>query len=97
MSKGEREYQKAVASADLEARLIEAEAISQAGVIRGEGDAQALEIYAQAYSADVEFYAYWRSLQALESALDENATLVLGSDHPLWKELLNYAVPSNQP
>ena len=40
---------------------------------------------------DEEFYAYWRSLQALESALDENSMLVLDSNHPLWKDLLNYA------
>ena len=95
-SEGEEEYQKAVASADLEARLIEAEALSQAGTIRGEGDALALEIYANAYSADADFYAYWRSLQALENALDENATLVLDQSHPLWKDLLGY-VSSVQP
>ena len=90
-SEGEESYLKAVASADLEARVIEAEAVSEAGVIRGEGDAAALEIYANAYSADGEFYAYWRSLQALESALDENSTLILDKDHPLWKDLLSYA------
>lgn len=90
-SEGEESYLKAVASADLEARLIEAQAISEAGVIRGEGDAAALEIYANAYSADEDFYAYWRSLQALEKALDENATLILDKDHPLWKDLLTYA------
>ena len=90
-SEGEESYLKAVASADLEARLIEAQALSEAGVIRGEGDAAALEIYANAYSADEDFYAYWRSLQALEKALDENATLILDKDHPLWKDLLTYA------
>lgn len=90
-SEGEESYLKAVASADLEARLIEAQALSEAGVIRGEGDAAALEIYANAYSADEDFYAYWRSLQALEEALDENATLILDKDHPLWKDLLTYA------
>ena len=74
--------------------MIEAEAVSEAGVIRGEGDAAALEIYANAYSADEEFYAYWRSLQALESALDENSTLILDKDHPLWKDLLTYATGS---
>jgi len=93
-SEGEESYLKAVASADLEARVIEAEAVSEAGVIRGEGDAAALEIYANAYSADEEFYAYWRSLQALESALDENSTLILDKDHPLWKDLLTYATGS---
>lgn len=90
-SEGEESYLKAVASADLEARLIEAQALSEAGVIRGEGDAAALEIYANVYSADEDFYAYWRSLQALEKALDENATLILDKEHPLWKDLLTYA------
>ena len=90
-SEGEESYLKAVASADLEARLIEAQALSEAGVIRGDGDAAALEIYANAYSADEDFYAYWRSLQALEKALDENATLILDKEHPLWKDLLTYA------
>lgn len=90
-SEGEESYRKAVASAELEARRIEADAVSEAGQIRGEADAQALEIYAQAYSADADFYAYWRSLQALEKALDENSTLVLDQNHPLWKDLLKYA------
>ena len=89
-SEGQEEYQKAVAKVDLEARRIEADAVSQAGVIRGEADASALEIYAEAYSADADFYAYWRSLQALETALDENTTLVLDQNHPLWKELLKH-------
>ena len=90
-SEGEESYLKAVADADLEARRIEADAVSDAGVIRGQGDAEALDIYARTYSADEDFYAYWRSLQALEAALDENSTLVLDSSHPLWKDLLGYA------
>ena len=89
-SEGQEEYLKAVATTDLEARRIEADAVSEAGLIRGEGDAAAIEIYASAYSVDEEFYAYWRSLQALESALDENSVLVLDSSHPLWKDLLDY-------
>lgn len=90
-SEGEESYLKAVASADLQARVIEAEAVSEAGAIRGEGDAAALEIYANAYSVDEDFYTYWRSLQALESSIDDNATLILDRDHPLWKDLLTYA------
>ena len=95
-SEGEESYLKAVANADLEARRIEADAVSQSGEIRGEADAQALEIYANAYSQDADFYAYWRSLQALEKALDENSTLILDSDHPLWKDLLTYAIDKPQ-
>jgi Membrane protease subunits, stomatin/prohibitin homologs len=87
-SEGQESYLKVVASSDLEARRIEADAVSKAGVIRGEADAEALEIYANAYSVDKDFYTYWRSLQALEKSLKQNSTLVLDQTHPLWKDLL---------
>lgn len=89
-SEGQEAYLKAVAAADLEARVIEADAVSKAGAIRGDGDAQALTIYAEAYSQDPEFYSYWRSLQALESAIDESSVLILDQEHPLWKDLLAF-------
>ena len=85
-----------MAKTDLEARKIEADALSEAGTIRGEGDAAALEIYADAYSVDTEFFSYWRSLQALEAAINENSTLVLDKNHPLWKDILNYATNNPQ-
>lgn len=90
-SEGQEEYLKAVSASDLEARRLEADALSEAGTIRGEGDASALEIYAEAYSVDPEFFTYWRSLQALEKAIDGNSILVLDQSHPLWRDLLAYA------
>ncbi len=90
-SEGQEEYLKAVASADLEVREMVADALSQAGLIRGEGDAASLEIYANSYSKDESFFSYWRSLQALEAALDQNSTLVLDKEHPLWKDILTWA------
>lgn len=89
-SEGEEEYNKAVAAADLEARQIEAAAVSDAGKIRGEADAEAAEIYADAYAADPEFYAYWRALQALKTAITEDATLVLDQTNPLFADLIQY-------
>ncbi len=89
-SEGEEEYNKAVAAADLEARQIEAAAVSKAGQIRGEADASAAEIYAQAYAADQEFYSYWRALQALRTAVDENATLVLDPSNPLFADIIQF-------
>ena len=89
-SEGSEEYNKAVAAADLEARQIEAAAISSAGVIRAQADAEAAEIYAQSYAVDPEFYAYWRSLQALEKAIDEDATLVLNQNNPLFADLMQF-------
>jgi membrane protease subunit HflC len=87
-SGGQEEYRMAGAEADLEARRIEADAVSRAGAIRGEGDAEALEIYADAYSVDKDFYSYWRSLQALKASISSRATLVLDRNHPLWRDLL---------
>lgn len=90
-SEGEEAYRKAVSASDLEARQIEADAISEAGEVRASAQAEAMRIYAEAYGVDAEFYSYWRSLKALEGALNEKATLVLDQNHPLWSELLAYA------
>ena len=90
-SEGEEEYRKAVSTSDLEARQIEADAISEAGAVRAQAESESMKIYSEAYSADPDFYSYWRSLQALADSLTDKATLVLDQQHPLWHELLAYA------
>ncbi len=86
-SEGQENSQKAMADADLDASKLLADSTRQAKQIEGQGDAAALEIYANSYSKDPEFYAYWRSLQALKESLGQS-TIVLDKDHPLWKDLL---------
>ncbi len=90
-SEGDEEYRKAVSAADLQARQIQADAISEAGEVRAQAEAEAMKIYADAYGIDATFYSYWRSLQALETSMTDKATLVLDQSHPLWSELLAYA------
>lgn len=90
-SEGEEEYRKSVSATDLQSRQIQADAVTEAGAVRAEAEANSMRIYAESYNADISFYSYWRSLQALEQALNENATLVLDQSHPLWTDLLNYA------
>lgn len=89
-SDGEQQYQMAVADTDREAQIIEAAALSKAGEIRGQADAEALAIYARAYEADPDFFAFWRSLAALKGAFNQHSTLVLNQDHPLWSSLLKW-------
>ena len=89
-SEGEEEYRKALSATDLQSRQIQADAVAEAGKVRAEAEANSMRIYAESYSSDIEFYSYWRSLQALEKSLDENATLVLDQNHPLWTDLLSY-------
>lgn len=91
-SDGQQQYQMAVADTDLAARVIESEAVTKAGRIRGEADAEALAIYASAYESDPEFFSFWRSLQALKGIFGQNTTLVLDENHPLWANLLKWGL-----
>src|SRR5262249_50628255 len=54
------------ASAERSRTEILANAERDALRVRGEGDAQAAQTYAKAYSKDPEFYSFYRSLQAYE-------------------------------
>ena len=48
------------ASADREVTVLQAEAYREAEEIRGEGDAKAANIYAEAFNRDPEFYTFYR-------------------------------------
>ena len=48
---------------------IESEAYKQAEEIKGKADAEASRIYAEAYSKDPEFYAFWKSLESYKTTL----------------------------
>ena len=70
------------ARADRERTVILAEAQRQAQIERGQGDAEANRIFAEAFGKDPQFFALYRSLQAYRHALaDGNTTLVLSPDN----------------
>ncbi|MGH8228743.1 MAG: protease modulator HflC [Steroidobacteraceae bacterium] len=74
------------ATADRERTEIIANARRQALVIKGQADADAADTYARAYSADPEFYAFYRSMQAYEHSLGKsNGVLVLSPDSEFFK------------
>ncbi len=87
---GDKTYQQMVSAADRLARETEAAAVEESKQIKGEGEAEALEIYANSYSVDPDFYAFWRSLEALEYSLMYDSTLVLDQNHPLWADMLEW-------
>lgn len=82
---GQKIYAETISNVDLEAASIEAAAIEEAASIRGEADAEAVQIYADAFSKDPEFYEFWRMLQAYDAALDENTTIYLDKNNPFLK------------
>ena len=65
------------AAADREVTVLEANAYRDAQQLRGEGDAEATRIYAQAFGADQEFYAFTRSLQAYQDAFSGSGDMLL--------------------
>ncbi|HEV2186660.1 MAG TPA: protease modulator HflC [Stellaceae bacterium] len=62
------------ATAERDRTVILAEAQRNAQRVRGDGDAQAIKIYADAYSQDKVFFAFYRSLQAYRNALNSKDT-----------------------
>lgn len=74
------------ADADKESSAILAAAYEKAQAIKGRADAQAAQTYAQAYSANPEFYRFYRSLEAYrESFKSRNDVLVLQPDSEFFK------------
>jgi membrane protease subunit HflC len=82
-SLGQAESEKVRADADRQREVIIAEAYRQAQKIKGEGDAKAAAIYAAAFGANPEFFAFYRSLEAYRATFrGRNDVMVLdpGSD-----------------
>src|SRR5580693_3631426 len=62
------------ANAERERTVILAEAQRDAQRVRGDGDAQSIKIYADAFGKDSAFFAFYRSLQAYRNALNGHDT-----------------------
>lgn len=74
------------ATADKDREIILATAYRDAEIIRGEGDAQATDTYAQAFNKDKEFYGFYRSLSAYKNSFSgENNILLLSPDSDFFK------------
>lgn len=76
-SKGKELAEGIRAAADREKTVIEADAYRDAERIRGEGDATAAEIYANAFNKDPEFYAFTRSLKAYQESFANKGDVIL--------------------
>lgn len=83
---GSQEAQKIRASADKEKTILLADSQKQAEIIRGQGDEQAILIWNQAAGQDMEFFTFYRSLEAYKNALaDGTATMVLSPDSEFFQ------------
>jgi membrane protease subunit HflC len=76
-SLGQAESEKIRADADRQRVVILADAYKQAQKTKGDGDAKASAIYAQAYGANPEFYAFYRSLEAYRAAFRNRSDVMV--------------------
>jgi len=79
-AEGEEKAKEIRSTADKDVEILLADARKDAEKVRGEGDAAALEVYANAYNQDPEFYRFWRTLESYRTALVEGTRIVLSTD-----------------
>lgn len=85
-SQGQEEAEKLRATADYGVTRTLAEAERQARITRGEGDAEAAALFANAFSEDPQFYAFIRSLRAYEASFKNNQdVMVLSPDSDFFR------------
>jgi modulator of FtsH protease HflC len=85
-ARGEARKTRMIAEADRGYTERVADGRRQSEIIRGEGEAERIRIFADAFQRDPEFYAFYRSLQAYAKSLaTAGTTLVLKPDSEFFK------------
>ncbi|WP_137178378.1 protease modulator HflC [Roseomonas sp. AR75] len=65
------------AGADRERTVLLAEATAQSDILRGQGEQEAIRIFADAFQRDPNFFQFWRSMQAYREAFSQGDTRLL--------------------
>ena len=85
-AQGDEASQRIRSRADKERTILLANAKRESEIIRGQGDALAIKIFADAFGQDEEFFSFYRSMQAYTLALGaEDTTLVLSPDSEFFR------------
>ncbi|MCY4510194.1 MAG: protease modulator HflC [Acidobacteria bacterium] len=86
-SEGQGESARIQGERERDLARIQSEAFRSAEEIRGTADAEAIDIYADAYNQDAAFYAFTKSLETYERTMDPGTFLILGTDSQLLRFL----------
>lgn len=78
-AQGEEQARRIRADADRQVTVIKANATRDAEKLRGEGDAERNNVFADAFTRDADFFAFYRSMQAYEAGLKGSDTRMLMS------------------
>jgi len=78
--------------ADRDVTVLLAEAQKLSEITRGEGDAEKNRIFAEAFSRDPDFFAFYRSMNAYQASLKgDNTTVILSPDSEFFRYFGNEA------
>lgn len=85
-AEGQEQAQRIRAQAERERTVLLANAERDSQILRGEGDGEAVSIFADAYNKDKDFFEFYRSMQAYRKALGrDDTTLVLSPNSEFFK------------
>ena len=84
-SEGSEEASKIRADTDKEKTILLAGAYETSQRLRGDGDAESIKIYANAFNVDPEFYAFMRSLETYEKAIGTDTSMVLSTGSEFFR------------
>ncbi len=85
-SKGQEKALEIRSTANKEKTILLAEAQRDSQIIRGEGDKEAIKIYADAFNVDKEFYSFIRSMEAYKNTMANPETrLILSPNSDFFK------------
>ena len=89
-SKGNKYALEIRSTADKERTIIIAEARRDAEITKGQGDEEAIKIYAKAFNVDKDFYSFIRSMDAYKKTMANPETrLILSPDSDFFKHFKN--------
>ncbi len=85
-AEGAEVAQRVRAGAERERTVLLAEAQAQADILRGQGEQEAIRIVAEAFNKDLDFFQFWRSMQAYRDAFHEGTTrMVMTPDSEFFR------------
>ncbi len=84
-SEGKGEAQKIKGQKEKDLKEISSLAYKRAQMIKGEADATATKIFADAYGVDPEFYSFVKTMEVYGATMDKKSSLVLSTDSEFLK------------
>jgi membrane protease subunit HflC len=88
-AEGDEEARKVRSESDKEVAILMAEAKKQAEITRGQGDAKAVRIFAEAYGRDPSFYEFVRTLESYRKSMHAGTSVILSPDSDFLRLLKN--------